>query len=38
MKPEESLPLADVFDYVALGYGHKPYIIQTSYGSNEVDP
>lgn len=27
MKPEEALPLADTFDYVALGHGHKPYII-----------
>jgi DNA repair exonuclease SbcCD nuclease subunit len=32
MKPEEALPLADVFDYVALGHGHKPYIIATPGG------
>jgi DNA repair exonuclease SbcCD nuclease subunit len=32
MKPEEALPLADVFDYVALGHGHKPYIISTPEG------
>jgi DNA repair exonuclease SbcCD nuclease subunit len=30
MKPEEALPLADTFDYVALGHGHKPYVIQTA--------
>jgi DNA repair exonuclease SbcCD nuclease subunit len=27
MKPDEALPLAEVFDYVALGHGHKPYVI-----------
>ncbi|WP_277057970.1 metallophosphoesterase family protein [Trichlorobacter lovleyi] len=27
MKPEEALPLTETFDYVALGHGHKPYII-----------
>lgn len=32
MKPEEALPLAEVFDYVALGHGHKPYIISTPEG------
>jgi DNA repair exonuclease SbcCD nuclease subunit len=32
MKPEEALPLAEVFDYVALGHGHKPYIIATPEG------
>ena len=32
IKPEEAAPLAGVFDYVALGHGHKPYIIKTSDG------
>ena len=32
MKPEEALPLADTFDYIALGHGHKPYIIATPEG------
>ena len=32
MQPAEALPLADVFDYVALGHGHKPYIIETPAG------
>jgi DNA repair exonuclease SbcCD nuclease subunit len=32
MKPEEALPLAEVFDYVALGHGHKPYTIETPEG------
>ncbi|MRR07764.1 MAG: exonuclease SbcCD subunit D [Deltaproteobacteria bacterium] len=32
MQPTEALPLADVFDYVALGHGHKPYIIETPEG------
>jgi exonuclease SbcD len=32
MKPEESLPLADRFDYVALGHGHKPYLLATPEG------
>ncbi len=32
MQPAEALPLADVFDYVALGHGHKPYIIETPEG------
>lgn len=42
MKPEEALPLADVFDYVALGHGHKPYIINdqdgTPYAFNPGSP
>jgi DNA repair protein SbcD/Mre11 len=32
MKPEEALSLADTFDYVALGHGHKPYIVETPDG------
>jgi DNA repair exonuclease SbcCD nuclease subunit len=32
MQPDEALPLADRFDYVALGHGHKPYIISTPAG------
>ena len=32
IRPEEALPLADRFDYVALGHGHKPYIVQTPAG------
>jgi DNA repair exonuclease SbcCD nuclease subunit len=32
MKPEEALPLAEVFDYVALGHGHKPYVVSDSAG------
>lgn len=32
MQPAEALPLADTFDYVALGHGHKPYIIETPEG------
>ncbi|GAM09339.1 DNA double-strand break repair protein Mre11 [Geobacter sp. OR-1] len=32
MKPEEALPLADLFDYVALGHGHKTYIIDNQKG------
>jgi len=32
MKPEEALPLAQTFDYVALGHGHKPYVIATPDG------
>jgi len=32
MKPEEAHPLADTFDYVALGHGHKPYIVETPQG------
>ena len=34
MQPDEALPLADKFDYVALGHGHKPYIITTDDGRN----
>lgn len=34
MQPDEALPLSDKFDYVALGHGHKPYIIATSEGRN----
>jgi DNA repair protein SbcD/Mre11 len=30
--PDEALPLAHCFDYVALGHGHKPYIIKTPEG------
>jgi DNA repair exonuclease SbcCD nuclease subunit len=32
MHPEEALPLADTFGYVALGHGHKPYVITTPGG------
>jgi DNA repair exonuclease SbcCD nuclease subunit len=32
MKPEESHRLAETFDYVALGHGHKPYVVQTPEG------
>jgi exonuclease SbcD len=32
MQPDEALPLADRFSYVALGHGHKPYIISTPEG------
>jgi len=32
MKPEEAEPLSAVFDYVALGHGHKPYIITDTDG------
>jgi DNA repair protein SbcD/Mre11 len=32
IKPEEALPLADCFDYLALGHGHKPYVIATPEG------
>ncbi len=32
IKPEEALPLSECFDYVALGHGHKPYIIKTPDG------
>lgn len=32
MKIEEAHPLAESFDYVALGHGHKPYVIETPEG------
>ncbi|OGU07578.1 MAG: nuclease SbcCD subunit D [Geobacteraceae bacterium GWC2_58_44] len=32
IRPEEALPLAQCFDYVALGHGHKPYIVATPQG------
>ncbi|HJV34810.1 exonuclease SbcCD subunit D, partial [Geomonas sp.] len=32
IRPEEALPLADCFDYVALGHGHKAYIVETPDG------
>jgi DNA repair exonuclease SbcCD nuclease subunit len=32
MKLEEALPLAETFGYVALGHGHKPYVIETAEG------
>jgi len=32
MKPEEAEPLAERFGYVALGHGHKPYVIATPDG------
>lgn len=32
MQPGEALPLAEKFDYIALGHGHKPYIIETPLG------
>ncbi len=32
MKPEEALPLAERFGYVALGHGHKPYVVNTPAG------
>ena len=32
MKLEEAHPLADTFGYVALGHGHKPYVIATPAG------
>ncbi|MDH3961696.1 MAG: exonuclease SbcCD subunit D, partial [Desulfuromonadales bacterium] len=34
MKPEDSHPLAETFDYVALGHGHKPYIVATPEGKD----
>jgi DNA repair exonuclease SbcCD nuclease subunit len=34
MHPAEALPLAEKFDYVALGHGHKPYVISTPEGRN----
>lgn len=32
MKLAEAHPLAETFDYVALGHGHKPYVINTPEG------
>lgn len=32
MKPEDAHGLAETFGYVALGHGHKPYIVNTSEG------
>jgi exonuclease SbcD len=32
MKIEEAHPLAEKFQYVALGHGHKPYVIETPDG------
>lgn len=32
IRPEEALPLAHCFDYLALGHGHKPYIVETPEG------
>ncbi len=32
MQPDEASPLAEKFDYIALGHGHKPYIIETPDG------
>jgi DNA repair exonuclease SbcCD nuclease subunit len=32
MKIEEAYPLADKFSYIALGHGHKPYVIETPEG------
>ena len=32
MKIEEAHPLAEKFSYVALGHGHKPYVIETPDG------
>jgi len=33
MKIEEAHPLAEKFSYVALGHGHKPYVIETPEGA-----
>ncbi len=33
MKMDEAHPLAETFGYVALGHGHKPYIIATPEGN-----
>ncbi|MDF1579153.1 MAG: exonuclease SbcCD subunit D [Desulfuromonadales bacterium] len=33
MQPDESHPLAETFNYVALGHGHKPYIVATPEGN-----
>ncbi len=32
MKPEDAHPLAETFGYVALGHGHKPYVVKTPGG------
>ena len=32
MKLEEAYPLTEKFNYVALGHGHKPYVIETPDG------
>lgn len=32
MQPDEALPLAETFGYVALGHGHKPYLVATPEG------
>jgi DNA repair exonuclease SbcCD nuclease subunit len=32
MHPQEARPLADTFGYVALGHGHKPYVVTTHEG------
>lgn len=32
MKPEEAQRLAGTFGYVALGHGHKPYVVETPEG------
>lgn len=34
MKIEEAHPLAEKFGYVALGHGHKPYVIETPEGKS----
>ncbi|HEY3309608.1 MAG TPA: exonuclease SbcCD subunit D [Desulfuromonadaceae bacterium] len=34
MHPDEALPLADRFGYLALGHGHKSYLIATPAGRN----
>ena len=33
MKPDEAHPLAETFSYVALGHGHKPYVVKTPEGT-----
>ncbi|MDD2309195.1 MAG: exonuclease SbcCD subunit D [Desulfuromonadaceae bacterium] len=32
MQPDDALPLADRFAYVALGHGHKSYVVSTPQG------
>jgi exonuclease SbcD len=34
MKIEEAHPLAEKFGYIALGHGHKPYVIETPEGKS----